>query len=376
VSQKKSSKSPRSLSDDATRRRTGSLTSTVNEVARHAGVSVATVSRVLNGKGPVRETTRRRVLASARKLRFVPNPAARSLITRHTNTVGVFLPDIYGEFFSEVIRGADATARGSEYHLLVSGSHSQRSEFEALLPAMRGRVSGLIIMSPDVNAAILRDNLPESLPVVLLNCHARIRSYDAINTDNFGGASAMVRHLTTLGHRRIAIIEGPRGNSDSRERRRGYLEALKSAGLERRPALEFEGDFREDSGYRAGQRIARMKERPTAVFAANDAMAIGCLCALGESGVRVPEEIAIGGFDDIPIARYMNPSLTSVDVSIARLGSRAMEILLEAIREKNQHARRQETVEARLVVRQSCGAARVARGLEGRGRKRDVGAQA
>jgi len=340
-------------------RRPSDLNFTVTEVARHAGVSVATVSRVLNGKGPVRETTRKRVLEAAKKLRFVPNPAARSLITRHTNTVGVFLPDIYGEFFSEVIRGADATARRSGYHLLVSGSHSERAEFEALLSAMRGRVSGLIIMSPEINAATLRDNLPESLPIVLLNCLAGVRSYDTINTDNFGGAFAMVRHLAGLGHRRIAIVEGPPKNSDSRERKRGYLEALRASGLERQADLELEGDFREDSGYRAGQLIARMKERPTAIFAANDAMAIGGLCALGESGVRVPEEIAIGGFDDIPIARYMNPSLTSVDVSIARLGSRAMERLLDGIREKNQHARRQEMVEARLVVRQSCGAARM-----------------
>jgi len=335
------------------------LDSTVTEVARHAGVSVATVSRAINGTGPVRETTRQRVLQAARKLRFVPNPAARSLITRHTNTVGVFLPEIYGEFFSEVIRGADATARRRGYHLLVSGSHSERSEFDALLSAMRGRVSGLIIMSPDIDAATLRENLPESLPIVLLNCSAgKDHAYDAITTNNAAGAAAMVRHLAGLGHRRIAMIEGPPNNVDARERKRGYLAALRWAGLERRRELEFPGDFREDSGYRAGQRIARMAGRPTAVFAANDAMAIGCLCALGESGLRVPDDVAIGGFDDIPIARYMNPSLTSVDVSIAALGGRAMEKLLDAIRDKNQHPRRPETVDARLVVRQSCGGAR------------------
>jgi LacI family transcriptional regulator len=360
MSPKKRRRAPPSASrQTASARRAADLSFTVIEVAKQAGVSVATVSRVLNGKGPVRESTRRRVLAVAKKLRFVPNPAARSLITRHTNTVGVFLPDIYGEFFSEVIRGADATARQSGYHLLVSGSHSQRTEFEALLSAMRGRVSGLIIMSPDINAATLRDNLPESLPVVLLNCFARVRSYDSINTDNFGGAAAMVGHLARLGHRRIAIIQGPPKNFDSRERMHGYLEALRSADLERDANLEFDGDFREDSGYLAGQRIARMKDRPTAIFAANDAMAIGCLCALGEEGVSVPDEIAVGGFDDIPIARYMNPALTSVNVSIARLGSGAMERLLDAVREKNQHERRQEMVQTRLVVRQSCGAARM-----------------
>jgi LacI family transcriptional regulator len=148
------------------------VSATIRDVAREAGVSVATVSRVFNNSGPVREDTRRRIDDVARRLRYIPNSAARTLSTRRTQTVGVVLPDLYGEFFSEVIRGIDQVVQESGWHLLVSSSHNERAEIEAALRAMRGRVDGLIVMSPDLDATTLSRNLPESLPVVLLNCES------------------------------------------------------------------------------------------------------------------------------------------------------------------------------------------------------------
>lgn len=335
------------------------MSSSIREVALRAGVSIATVSRVLNNTGPVAEETRSRILEAIDKLRYVPHGAARSLITRQTETAGVLLPDLYGEFFSEVIRGIDLAARRNGFHVLVSGFHSDRAEIEAVLRAMRGRVDGLIVLSPDVDAQTLQRNLPETLPVVLLNTplHAPVdgAAFDAINIDNHGGAFAMIRHLAGLGHRRIAFIQGPAENLDARERLRGYHDALRSLGAEISPALEIEGDFSEESGYRAGRRVLALRPRPTAVFAANDSMAIGCLFALREAGVRVPGEVALAGFDDIPIARYLTPSLSSVHVPIAELGTRAMERLLLAVAGKNEHERRQETVATTLAVRGSCG---------------------
>jgi LacI family transcriptional regulator len=333
------------------------MSASIKEVALKAGVSVATVSRVVNGTGPVAEETRRRILETIEELRYVPHGGARSLITNQTHTAGVLLPDLYGEFFSEVIRGIDVAARGAGYHVLVSGFHSDRAEIEAVLRALRGRVDGLIVLSPDVDVQTLRRNLPDSLPVVLLNCPVEDAAFDAINIDNFGGAYAMVRHLAGLGHRRIAILGGPADNADARERLRGYREALRAAGCEMSDELELEGNFGEDSGYRAACRLLELRPRPTAVFAANDSMAIGCLLALRESGVRVPADVAVAGFDDIPIARYITPALSSVHVPIAELGTRAMERLLAAIPDKNQHQRRQETVATSLVVRGSCGGA-------------------
>jgi LacI family transcriptional regulator len=337
------------------------VSASIKEVALKAGVSIATVSRVLNDKGPVAVETRSRILAAIEQLRYVPHGAARSLITNQTDTIGVLLPDLYGEFFSEVIRGIDLAARRSGFHVLISGFHSDRAEIEAVLRALRGRVDGLIVLSPDVDAQGLRRNLPETLPVVLLNTRVQGRegaAFDAINVDNYGGAFAMVRHLAALGHRRIALICGPAENADARERLRGYRDALRAEGIAPSPALEIPGDFSEESGYRAGQRLLTLEPRPEAVFAANDSMAIGCLFALREAGVEVPGGIALAGFDDIPIARYVTPALSSVRVPIAELGERAMGRLLHAVEHKNEHERRQETVPTTLVVRGSCGGAK------------------
>ena len=326
---------------------------TIREVAREASVSVATVSRVLNGKGPVRPDTERRIRRAARLLRYVPHGGARSLITRRTHTLGVLLPDLYGEFFSEVIRGIDLAARRGGYHLLVSGSHGDRDETEAMVRAMRGRVDGLIVLSPDVRPNVLRANVPENFPVVLLNNAGGGRSFDTIAVDNFGGAAAMVRHLAGLGHRRVAFISGPALNRDASERLRGYREAMRSVG-EWSKELEIPGDFREESGYEAGRRIRDLRPRATAVFAANDSMAIGLLYACREAGLSVPEELSVAGFDDIPIARFVTPSLTSVRVPIAHLGTCAAHRLFEILEERAVHRPRQETLPTTLVVRASC----------------------
>ena len=329
---------------------------TIKEVAREAGVSVATVSRALNETGPVRAETRRRIREVADRLRYVPHGAARSLITNRTSTVGVLLPDLYGEFFSEVIRGIDQTARRHGYHLLVSSSHSDRAEVEAAFRAMRGRVDGLIIMTPEIDSETLEANLSATVPVVLLNCHVDGESNDSITIDNYGGAYAMVRHLIGLGHRRIALIRGAARNQDASERLRGYRDAMAVLGGAWTPDLELPGDFTEESGHEAVEHLLSLSPRPTALFAANDSMAIGALSALAAAGLQVPDDIALTGFDDIPIARFTTPPLTSVHVPITDLGSRGMRSLLEALEVGNRHLRRHETMQTRLVIRTSCGA--------------------
>ncbi len=337
------------------RRETDARSATIREVARAAGVSVATVSRVLNEKGSVREDTTRAVRAAADRLRYVPHGGARSLITRRTNAIGVLLPDLFGEFFSEAIRGIDRAARPAGYQLLVSGSHGDRAQAEAALRAMRGRVDGLVVMSPNVDGPILSANLPESWPVMLLNCAVDGAAFDSINIDNEGGAAAMVTHLVALGHRRIAHVTGPADNWDARERLRGYRRAVRARGVDSARELEVAGDFTEESGYRAARLVLGMKPLPTAIFAANDSMAIGLLSAFQETGVRVPGDVAVGGFDDIPIARFMTPPLSSVAVSIADLGARAMERLLTALEDPRRHVPRHETLPTRLVARLSSG---------------------
>lgn len=328
---------------------------TIKDVAKRAGVSVATVSRVLNNSGPASESAAARIREAAAALRYVPHGGARSLITSKTNTVGVLLPDLYGEFFSEVIRGIDQTAQASGFHLLLSSSHNGKTEIEAAMRAMRGRVDGMIAMSPHLDAEALFENLPANVPVVLLSCAMRDDEYHVITIENARGVHEMVSHLASLGHRRIAIIKGADGNYDAAERLRGYRKALKDAGLSPDASLEASGDFTESSGYEAGLVLASLAVPPTAIFAANDVMAIGALSALRERGFRVPQDIAVVGFDDIPLARYMNPPLTSVHVPIFEMGERAARRLIEALAGGPSAPGRHERLPTRLVVRDSCG---------------------
>lgn len=328
---------------------------TIKDVAREANVSVATVSRVLNGSGPVSEETQHRIREVAGRLRYVPHGGARSLITSRTETLGVLLPDLYGEFFSEVIRGMDETAQRHGFHLIISRSHASKHGIETAMRAMRGRVDGVVAMSPDLDGDSLL-NLPSTLPVVLLCSVSRGDELDSLTIDNCRGARAMVKHLISLGHRRIAIIKGAPRNYDADERLRGYRQALKDAGIKSERALELEGGFTEAGGYAAALQLIDMDSPPTAIFAANDSMAIGALSALRESGVQIPEQMAVAGFDDIPLARYMDPPLSTVRVSICDLGARAVEMLLHGVTNKNGHSRKRERVSTELVIRQSCGA--------------------
>jgi LacI family transcriptional regulator len=323
---------------------------TIRDVAAEAGVSVATVSRVFNSKGPIRQETFQRVLDVAAALQYVPHAGARSLSTRSTRTIGVVLPDLHGEFFSEVIRGIDLEARRSGYHVLLSGSHADREEMRAVVQAVRGLVDGLIVMSPDLDADALIDEVPRGLPVVLLN--ARTTARPSITIDNAAGARGVVSHLASLGHSRIAFITGPPRNADAEQRRRGFRNGVRAHGIE---AIEIAGNFTEESGHEAGQEILTLRPRPTAVFAANDSMALGALSAFREAGVRVPEQIALVGFDDIPIARYLDPPLTTVKVPIADLGRRGLQLLLES----DGGSSKPSTLETSLVVRRSCGAKQI-----------------
>jgi LacI family transcriptional regulator len=329
------------------------LAVTIKDVARHAQVSIASVSRVLNRKGVVSEPTRQRVLHAAQHLRYTPHEAARSLITRRTRTVGVLLPDMHGEYFSELIRGIDRAARLSGLQLLVSSSHGDEKEAALALRSMYGRVDGVLIMSPYVDAKVLVEPLPSSLPVVLLNTQDTGGCAASIMIDDFGGAEAMVKHLLAQGRKRIAHITGPDNNYESNERMRGYR-----AALGRIPICEptvYAGTFTEESGYIAGQQIAVANPRPDAVFASNDMMAIGCLLALTEVGIRVPADIALAGFDDIPIARFVSPPLTTVRAQTAELGRRSLETLVRAIEAPDSERRNSAKLATQLVIRASCG---------------------
>jgi LacI family transcriptional regulator len=331
------------------------IVANIRDVARLADVSIATVSRVFNDSTRVSEQTRRHVRTIASRVGYWPNTAARSLTTSRTSTLGVLLPDLYGEFYSEVIRGIDQAARRDGYQILISGSHADTVTLITAARAMHGLVEGLIIMAPDNRSAAALQEIMESIPAVLLNPPCNDGKCQAISIANYDGAYAITGHLLSLGHRQIAMVKGPSGNMDSEERLKGYRAAMLQAGISPSPDLEFQGDFTEMSGCQAGRSAIQRNPRPTAVVAANDYMAIGLMSALREAGVRMPEEMAVTGFDDIEIAQYMNPPLTTVHVDTYELGERAFQRWIQAARSGGAASPAHEILPTRLVVRQSCG---------------------
>ena len=312
---------------------------TIRDVAREAGVSIATVSRVFNDSSLVSEATVRNVREVSARLNYWPNGVARSLITSRTHALGVLLPDMYGEFFSDVIRGLDNAARQHGFHLLVSSSHADSEALADALRSMSGRVDGLVVMAPDVDAPLAVKGFSSRCPVVMLNPGRDVEECDTLAIANDEGAADMVRHLLSVGHRRIAILRGPVRNLDAEQRLQGYRTALREAGLTPDPALE----------------LARRRDPVDAIFVANDHMAVGVLSGLRDAGLSVPGDVAVAGFDDIAMARYTSPPLTTVRVNTSLLGERAVELLLRARRSANPSVKQHEVLPTTLAVRASCG---------------------
>ena len=267
------------------------------------------------------------------------------------------LPELFGEFYSEVIRGIDRQSRAHDYQILLSSSHSNGDEVLIAGRAMLGRIDGLIMMAPDEASIDTVERVRRRVPVVLLNPRVEVEGCCSVAFENFSGARAAVTHLIGLGHRDIAMICGPQDNVDAQERLRGFRRAMTDGGLDPEQALVVAGDFRESAGYDAGVAILSHPSRPTAVFAANDAMAVGLLAALRAAGRRVPRDIAVVGFDDIAMAAYLNPPLTTVHVDACELGQRAVDLMMGSIEAGPAGGSLRQLLPASLQVRQSCGSA-------------------
>ena len=297
---------------------------TIRDVARRAQVSVASVSRVLNRFTNVSEDTRARVTAAVDELGYVPHAGARSLSLARTGAIGVVLPNLHGEFFSEIVRGMDRLAAERGYLLLLSNMHAQSGEAQAVLKAMRGRVDGLIVMAPHLEDEEFATALPRGTPAVLVNTRAELRGRPAIHLDNAAGARAVAEHFVATGRKRIVHISGPVGNIDAEERAAAFTQAL--AAHPEVQSVVVQGDFYEASGGAAVAALIKADRSFDAIFAGNDMMAIGALEALRDRGLNVPEDVAVAGFDDVPLASHLG--LTTVRVRIAELGERAIERLV------------------------------------------------
>jgi LacI family transcriptional regulator len=301
---------------------------TIRDVARHAQVSIASVSRALNGLGNVRAETRERVIAAANELGYVPHAGARSLSLARAHAIGVVLPDLHGEFFSEFVRGMDREASRRGYVMLLSVMHDEGEQAAMALRAMRGRVDGLVVMAPHLSEAMLRRALPTGLPALIINGPRAISDLATVRLDNDAATDAMVAHLVATGRRRIVHIAGPEGNIDASER----ASAFRASIARHLPGVEpivLPGDFAEDGGQAVARAIVAGEIDCDAVFAANDMMAIGCLAGLRAAGIAVPDQVAVTGFDDIPLARYLG--VTTMRVRIAELGEDAIARVIDVL---------------------------------------------
>jgi LacI family transcriptional regulator len=330
---------------------------TIYTVAQRAGVSISTVSRVLNNQPLVKAETRAKVLQAMEALGYRPSACARGLAANTTGTIALVFPKLSGPFFSALIHGAEIAASDSGYHLLIYGAPGAALGADnQTLGMLTTKVDGLILASPGVSRCYIRDLQRQNLPVVVLG--EGLSGYgtpvDSIQPDNVGGAEKIVTHLIEHGYRRIAMIKGPAARTHASDREQGYRKALQAHGLPCYAELAFGGAFSEDSGYTAMQRLLEQDPVPDAIFAASDQIAIGAMATIHESGLRIPEDIALVGFDDIVTAQYVSPPLTTVHQDMLGQGQLAVNLLLARINGA-EPAVQTKVLPAKLVIRRSCG---------------------
>lgn len=311
---------------------------TIIDVATEAGVHPSTVSRVLSGHpgSTLRPETRQRVVEAAERLGYRPSVLARSLRLQRTLTLGMLVPDITNPFFSSIIKGAEDAARERGYNLILCNSEDQPEREETYLRVLRERqVDGLLIASSQMADATIAELRADAFPFVLLNRAAEGADDLAVIVDNHAAAVDLVAHLASLGHRRVGHVAGPQNTTTGLERLAGYREAVLVYGLADDPALVVEADtFSEEAGYRALGTMLAGPARPTAVFGANDLIAIGMLQRLREIGLRVPQDLSIVGFNDIPLAGLLEPALTTVRVPQLEMGVIGARLLIDHLEGK------------------------------------------
>jgi LacI family transcriptional regulator len=326
---------------------------TIYDVARLAGVSTATVSRALNGTAQIAPGTRQAIDAAVEQLGYRPNSIARSLVTKSTQTIALLLPDISNPFYAALVSGIQEYALAHDHTMLLcttEGDGEREEEYLQLLRAKQvdGALVDGLVLPPDRIARFVRDGFP----IVCLDRDIDSSVIPLVQVDNRLGGRLATQHLISLGHRRIAHITGAASLGISEERRAGYADALQTAGIEVASSLVSVGTFTEDGGYRAARELLLAEPAPTAIFAANDLTAVGAINAILESGRRVPDDVSVVGFDDLRLAAYIAPPLTTVRQPAAEIARLATELLIGLTRgEQVEHVR--HLLPPSLVVRSS-----------------------
>ena len=304
----------------------------IKDVALHAGVSVTTVSHVVNGTRFVSEVARQRVEAAVRELGYVPSAVARSLKHNTTRTFGMVIPNNSNPYFAEIIQGVEARSFAAGYNVILCNSNDDPERQAAYLRVLaEKRIDGLIFVVTGSDAVVRATLGGINTPLVLLDREVSGVSSDLVEVNHVLGSQMATEHLLELGHPRVACISGPPGLSPSSQRRAGWKDALEKAGVERKESDLARGDFTARGGYLAMQTLLKRRPRPTAVFACNDLMAFGALTAAREAGIAVPQQLSIVGFDDIDLAAFSAPPLTTVAQPKQQIGTVAAELLLDRV---------------------------------------------
>jgi LacI family transcriptional regulator len=354
------------MTPQRSRRRRGVKAANIYDVAKKARVSVFTVSAVINKSDQVSSALQRRVEAAIRQLNYRPNLLARSLAKQRTHTIGIVVPDIANPFFPLVVRGVEDIAQKAGYSTLLCNSDNEREKEEGYLELLLSkRVDGILLtMAPGRLTPWLRRMLAEvKVPIVLVMRTSKDLNGDVVLTDDHKGAFEAVAHLARVGHRRIALVSGPLEVSNGTARWRGYRKALKAHGLSYDPDLIAEGDYRTESGHRAG--LALLPRRPDAVFVANYLMTVGFMQAADEMGMTCPDDFGLVSFDDYPWLRCFRPRLTTIELPKYELGAKSAQLLLERIA-GNQGRPTVQKLAPQLCVRESCGFTLRSRKVEGK----------
>jgi len=332
---------------------------TINDIACLAGVSRGTVSRVINNAPNVNPRTRKNILRIIKQKEYFPNPYARALITQKTNLIGLLIPDISNFFFADVIRGIQTIADEHNYDLILCTTEGRyQKEQEVLKRLQLRKVDGLVIAAMELTnrkkGKVLLNRLSrEGQKIISISPAIEDILADYIVVDNEKGAYLATRHLIDLGYQKIAHISGPLKIQSAQERLTGYRKALEEANIPFDKNFVVDGEFAFWGGYKAVKELFSRKLPPTAIFAANDIMAIGALQALNESGQKVPEDVTLVGFDDMPISSLVKPALSTIRQPRFELGRKSAEILLGRIRNELPEEKIRITIEPKLVVRDS-----------------------
>ncbi|MCK6578734.1 MAG: LacI family transcriptional regulator [Anaerolineae bacterium] len=332
---------------------------TIEDVAKRAGVSAMTVSRVLNNSGYIGAKTREKVERAIEELGYVPNALARSLRFKTTHTLALVLTDITNSYFTTVARGVEDMANARDFTVMFCNTdESPDKEMKYLSVLAQKQVDGVLLVPAFSSPDPILFLKARGIPVVVLDRRIPVIEVDTVRTDSVRGAYQLTRHLLDLGHRRIAILTGPVEISTSTDRVAGYRRALSEAGLSEADAVVMGGAYTISSGYQLAQRALALKPTPTALFAGNNFIAIGALRALRDAGVRVPEEMSVVSFDDLPSTTVVDPFLTVVSQPAYAIGEQATSRLFDVLAGRTPTTSLDLVLPAEMIVRQSSGAPR------------------